>query len=155
MKRAAVTLAFVVFGALGCGKGPSATEHDRRSSGAPTPGQEETATVERCGPGFWGQMIDPPGQILQRETSQTKPCPGDQCAMETLHMLESRFSSGNTCDEIRKTVNGNPIVDAWGAQVRVICNGVGAQAISAGRDGKVGTCDDLGARLSMNVRIFH
>lgn len=55
------------------------------------------------------------------------------------HTLGERHSSGDTCDEIQQNIKGMPILDAWGAQVRVICNGIGAQAISAGRDGEIGT----------------
>lgn len=34
-------------------------------------------TVEQCGVGFRGQVITPPGDVIQRETAQTKARKGD------------------------------------------------------------------------------
>jgi hypothetical protein len=155
MKRLACALA-VALTSFACRSAPSDAE--KAGSGASSvpsvQAQDDNATAERCGPGFWGQMMKPQGETLQRETAQTKPCPGDECGMRTLHMLGDRYSSGDTCDEIRKNIKDAPVMDAWGAQVRVVCNGVGAQAISAGHDGKIGTCDDLSGRFSMGMVEF-
>jgi hypothetical protein len=50
-----------------------------------------------------------------------------------------------------------PIVDVWGAQARVICRTFQgrsskviseAEAISAGHDGKIGTCDDVASPIA-------
>ena len=53
-----------------------------------------------------------------------------------------------TCAEVREKLRVKPLVDAWGAQARVTCNGQLVQALSAGRDGKLGTCDDLSQFIS-------
>jgi hypothetical protein len=113
------------------------------------PLQETAAREANCGPRFRGKMIPPLRQIVQRETAQTKTCPGEDCERLTLGLMSARYRSGDSCDEVRENMTKKPLTDGWGAQVRVVCNGVNAQAISAGRDGKIGTCDDLATQLSM------
>ena len=65
-------------------------------------------------------------------------------------MMFARHFAGTTCDEVRRNIAGKPIMDVWGAQVRVICNGHVAQAISGGRDGRIGTCDDIANLIPVN-----
>jgi hypothetical protein len=59
--------------------------------------------------------------------------------------------AGKTCAAVREDLQAKPIVDTWGAQVRVTCNDHIVQALSAGHDGKLGTCDDLSNRASFKV----
>lgn len=158
--RRLVCLAFFAVSAgfgSGCRSAPSDPEHD--NSGANTAAssqhQERVATVERCGHGFRGQMITPRGEILQRETGQTKVCTDDDCRRFTRGLLSTRHFFGNSCDEVRENIKDKPIVDSWGARARVTCNGYAAQAISAGRDGVIGTCDDLGITIPVNAVTFH
>lgn len=137
---------------LGCPNPPSATENDqstptlnlesvpkRKSVRAMT--QEELE--KHCKPGFEGRWIAPQGKLLQRETAQTKACPRDECGQLTSALLSPRHFSGDTCDEVHQNIKDKPLLDAWGARARVTCNEEVAQAISPGRDGILGTCDDL------------
>lgn len=139
----------------GFGSGCRSTSPDLEQ-GQPTssPQQEDVATVERCGRGFRGQMITPRGKRLQSETAQTKVCVDDDCRILTRGLLSARHFLGSTCDEVHENIKSKPLVDSWGARARVTCNGYAAQAISAGRDGKIGTCDDLGITIEVNAPTF-
>lgn len=125
----------------GCHESPSAKEK----------GEAALATVERCGPGFEGGMIRG-GRVIQHESVQTEECKDDKCSNRAIQMMHlwglplRAFS----CDSVRDRVEKIPIRDAWGAQCRVICGGAGAQAISAGYDGKIGTCDDIARLIARN-----
>jgi hypothetical protein len=55
-----------------------------------------------------------------------------------------------SCDSVRDRLERIPIQDAWGGRCRVVCGGVGAQAISAGYDGKIATCDDIARMIARN-----
>src|SRR5690606_18426804 len=105
---------------------------------------EDAKAAERCGVGFQGHVISPPGEIVQKETAQVEACTGEECPSKTLRMISipSHFEEKD-CNEIRKSLVVTPILDAWGARVRVMCNGDVIQALSAGRDGEFDTCDDL------------
>src|SRR5688572_1146813 len=121
----------------GCREAPSVAEK----------AEAALATVESCGPGFEGEMIRG-ARVLQHETVQTEECKDDKCygrAIEMMHLWGLPLKAFS-CDGVRDRVERMPIQDAWGARCRVICGGAGAQAISAGYDGKIGTCDDI-ARL--------
>jgi len=59
--------------------------------------------------------------------------------------------TGKTCAEVHEDLMAKPIVDVWGAQVRVMCSAHIVQALSAGRDSKLGTCDDLTRWASFRV----
>jgi len=100
-------------------------------------------------------MITPGGDVLQRETAQTNVCTDNDCATRALNLMWARHASGKSCAEVRKSIESKPITDIWGAQVRVICNGRAAQAVSAGHDGKIGTCDDLAVKLALNAERFY
>jgi hypothetical protein len=144
---------------MGCGCRNAPSDTEKSGSGASTAASsqhlEGVATVERCGRGFRGQMITPQGEILQRETAQTKVCTDDDCSLLSRRLLSPRHFIGNTCDEVHVNIKDRPVVDIWGAQARVICNGEMAQAISAGHDGIIGTCDDFGMEIPVNARIFY
>lgn len=117
--------------------------------------QEGAATVEGCRRWFRGRTINSQGEPpLQRETAQTKVCTDNDCETRTFSLMSARYASGNSCDELRENLKEKPLLDIWGAQVRVICNGVGAQAVSAGRDGRIGTCDDVGLTFPVNAVTF-
>jgi hypothetical protein len=100
-------------------------------------------------------MITNPGEVIQRETRQTKVCVDDDCEIFTSGLLSARHFLGSTCAEVHENIKNKPLVDSWGAQARVTCNGYAAQAISAGRDGKIGTCDDLGITIQVNAATSH
>jgi len=138
---------------FGCRKRPSDAGKDdaRASPVASSEPQEDIATVERCGPGFQGRIIIPAGDVLQRETAQTKACPGDECPGRALGMVWPGRFTGKTCAEARESLAAEPIVDAWGAQARVVCDREVIQAISPGRDGKLGSCDDLARFATLQV----
>jgi hypothetical protein len=122
---------------VGCRGEPSDGARDSlRASGiASSKVEEEAATVDPCGRGFQGQVITPPGEVLQRETVQATACADESCGRRTAAMMFVRHFAGTTCEEVRENIAGKPIMDAWGAQVRVICDGQVAHAISGGRDG--------------------
>lgn len=156
MNRAVCLLSFVLLTAFGCRrKAPDAGKDGSRAGAlASSQAKEERATVERCGRGFRGQMITG-GEILQHETAQTKLCTDGDCANQALRLMSARQSLGKTCAEVRESVKSKPVMDVWGAQVRVLCNGDMAQAVSAGHDRKIGTCDDIGVALPVNTVTFH
>ena len=138
----------------GCRRAPAdlGKSHSQLDTSAVTHDQEiEWMTVERCGVGFRGQISVPAGEVIQKETAQTKECPEDECPGKTLGMMYLHVA-GKTCAQVSEDLMTKPIVDAWGARVRVTCNAHIVQAVSAGRDGKLGTCDDLSNRGSFQVR---
>jgi hypothetical protein len=138
---------------MGCDCRNAPSDREKSGSGASTVASSQNqgalATVERCGVDFLGQISVPAGEIIQEATKQTKACPGDECLGKAMGMISPTFHRGPTCAEVRKKLNAKPIVDAWGAQARVTCNGYLVQALSAGRDGKIGTCDDLSRLISL------
>lgn len=111
-------------------------------------------TAERCGPGFQGRIIIPAADVLQRENEQTKACLGDECPGKALGMIWPGRFTGGTCADARESLAADPIVDAWGARARVVCDGDIIQAISAGRDGKVGSCDDLARFATLQTKMI-
>jgi hypothetical protein len=148
-------LAVVVLMSCGCRSAPPADRTGAKSDGQSgsakeLPEQETMATAETCGPGFRGRRLKLPGELLQRETAQTQACPGDECPAKALGMITTNYHRGKTCAEVREKLLAKPIVDAWGAQARVTCNGEIVQSTSAGRDGKIGTCDDLSEALPIS-----
>ena len=106
-------------------------------------------TVEQCGPAFDGQISVPAGEIIQEATAQTTDCPGDECGGRALGMISPRDHWAPTCAEVREKLQAKPLVDAWGAQAQVTCNGQLVQTLSAGRDGQLGTCDDLSRHIAL------
>jgi|GEM_PF-5075527 len=133
--------AFVAFlAAVGSGCHQTASDGEHRV---------ELATIERCGPGFEGQML-PRSEVLKRETAQAEECKHDKCYDRALGMMRGLRLRVFSCDNARRNIERRPILDAWGARDRVICNGASVQAISAGYDGKIGTCDDIAGTIAVN-----
>lgn len=155
MNRFACLVSLVTFTGFGCRGAPSDMEKSSSKagpSGASQAPEIEEMTVGRCGVGFRGRISSPPGEVIQEETAQTKACLGDECPGKTLGMISPpSFYGKKTCAEIVERLVNEPVVDAWGAQARVYCNDDIVQSISAGRDGKLGTCDDLAATKSLRL----
>ena len=92
----------------------------------------------------------PEGQVIQQETDQADECLDGDCPNRTYGMMRWRAFKVWSCDAVRDSIKDEPIVDAWGAQARVVCNAASAEAISAGNDGKIGTCDDIIGLIAVN-----
>lgn len=138
---------------LGCRRAPLDVEKSHSKSDTPTGvhvEELELMTAERCGAGFRGWISLPVGEVVQKETAQTTACPGDECPGRALGLMYLNVA-GKTCAEVHEDLMAKPIVDVWGAQVRVMCNAHIVQALSAGRDGKLGSCDDLSNQGSFRV----
>jgi len=152
-----VTLTFLSLAGLGCRSDPTDAEQksSKASSNVPSQQPESEATEERCSGRKRVRMITIQGEPLQRETEQTRECLGDECASHTHVLLKPRHFLGDTCAKVRRSLEDKPLVDAWGAQARVLCDGEVAQAVSMGRDGKFGTCDDVEMMFEVNARDLH
>lgn len=141
-------LLLAVLMGFGCRSEPPGGQKDGSSpTAASSQSQEEVATAASCGPGFRAQMIRG-AEIVQQETAQTEVCSDDGCPERTGQMMRSLHLDPWSCDRVRDRIKDSPVVDAWGARARVLCNASVAQAISAGHDGKIGTCDDIGRQIA-------
>src|SRR6187551_3987628 len=117
---------------LGCRADRASPRQDTPDANAAT---QEGTLVTRCAPGTGVRIIE--GEVIQTETKQVAMCQGDSCANRTVEMMSRHSSLGKTCVDVRKSIQREPIVDAWGARAHVVCNAYRAQAISAGRDGRL------------------
>lgn len=149
LSRLAHLVPLVALICLGCRKEPDELRRDTPASNASA---RQGTSVTRCAAGTGVRMID--GEVIQTETKQSAMCQGDSCANRTVEMMSRHSSLGKTCVDVRKSIQREPIVDAWGARAHVVCNAYRAQAISAGRDGRLGSCDDLSVTIAVNpVRV--
>src|SRR6187402_3219274 len=119
--RLASLVALVALTGSGCRGEPFDAEQEDASAGSVAPSQhaESIATVERCGPGFEGQMIRG-ARILQEETDQTAECTDADCYDRALGMMRGLHLRIWSCDNVRYQIKVRPIMDAWGSQARVI-----------------------------------
>jgi hypothetical protein len=73
-------------------------------------------------------------------------CLEGDCSNRTYGMMRWRSFKVWRCDDVRDSLKDQPIADAWGARVRVVCNAGAAEASVRARAGTSGTTKSKAVR---------